>query len=195
VNIIEILVEQCRKPQGRLGIVMARIMNTMDAGLVKWALQKIDNTNGCILEVGCGGGETIYQLAKKSSNIQIAGIDYSEAAVKLAIKKNRLFVRKGIVNIQQGDVEGLPFPNHKFDSILAIRTHYFWEHMEDAFKELYRVLKPNGELFVFSEMYKIQYHMKEFNTNETMEELLHKIGFHSIVFERRKDCLCISAVR
>lgn len=81
----------------------------MDAGLVKWALEKQVDRNGFILEVGCGGGETIHRLSQKYSNIHIEGIDYSETAVILSIKKNRFCIRKGTINIQQGDVEGLPY--------------------------------------------------------------------------------------
>lgn len=68
MTITEILVEQCRKPQGRLGVVMTRIMNRMDAGLVEWALQKTSNVSGGILEVGCGGGETIRRLTKNTAS-------------------------------------------------------------------------------------------------------------------------------
>lgn len=195
MTITEILVEQCRKPQGRLGVVMTRIMNRMDAGLVEWALQKTSNVSGGILEVGCGGGETIRRLTKKHRQLQIDGIDYSEDAVKLAIRKNRVLVKAGSVKIQLADVERLPFQNEKFNTILAIRTHYFWEHLEAAFTELFRVLKPQGELLVFSEMFKIQYHMDEFNTDETLTELLYKVGFQTVSCERKKDCLCISAVK
>ena len=125
----------------------------------------------------------------------VDGIDYSEDAVKLAIRKNRVLVKAGSVKIQQADVERLPFQNEKFNTILAIRTHYFWEHLEAAFTELFRVLKPQGELLVFSEMFKIQYHMDEFNTDETLTELLYKVGFQTVSCERKKDCLCISVVK
>lgn len=195
MNIIDTLVEQCRKPKGILGIIMTKVMNVMNAGLINWALQKIKCANGSILEVGCGGGETIYRLSKKYPNCHIEGIDYSIDAVNLSIKKNLISIRSRMVNIQQADVKLLPFPNESFDSILAIRTHYFWELLEESCMELYRLLKTNRELLIFSEEYKIQYHMKEFNTDNTMKELLLRVGFRTVSFERRTNCLCISAVK
>jgi methylase of polypeptide subunit release factors len=88
VKIVDQLVEQCKEPKGLLGITMIRIMNIMDVGLNKWALQQISCTANKILDIGCGGGKTVYMLSKMYPKANIFGIDYSEAAVKTTRTKS-----------------------------------------------------------------------------------------------------------
>lgn len=140
---------------------MTRIMNRMDAGLVEWAfLQENKQCQWRYSQSWLWRWRNNCRFNKTPPVPDRCGIDYSEDAVKLAIRKNRVLVKAGSVKIQQADVERLPFQNEKFN-ILAIRTHYFWEHLEAAFTELFRVLKPQGELLVFSGNVQIQYHMDE----------------------------------
>jgi ubiquinone/menaquinone biosynthesis C-methylase UbiE len=104
IKIIDELVEQCKEPKGLLGIIMIRIMNTMDVGLNKWALSQINCTDTKILDIGCGGRKTVYMLSKMYPKSNIFGIDYSESAVKTTIKKNKQKVKKGNIIISQASV-------------------------------------------------------------------------------------------
>ncbi|HHU70740.1 MAG TPA: class I SAM-dependent methyltransferase [Clostridiales bacterium] len=193
MGIIEILVRQSGKPSGILGRIMVKIMNHMDSGLNKWVVEKINNPTGTALDIGCGGGETILNLLKYNKIHHIIGIDYSLDAVKVAIKKNKDFVKKKKADIIQGDVTALPFPRDFFDIIMAVRSHYFWDDYEKAFAEIYRTLNQGGKMIIFSERYKIQYHMKNYNTDESMTRLLTKIGFNNILIENRDKIQCITA--
>ena len=193
MGIIEILVRQSGKPSGTLGRIMVKIMNHMDSGLNKWVVEKINNPTGTALDIGCGGGETILNLLKYNKIHHIIGIDYSLDAVKVAIKKNKDFVKKKKADIIQGDVTALPFPRDFFDIIMAVRSHYFWDDYEKAFAEIYRTLNQGGKMIIFSERYKIQYHMKNYNTDESMTRLLTKIGFNNILIENRDKIQCITA--
>lgn len=87
MKVVDRLVDHCKEPKGLLGITMIRIMNIMDAGLNKWALRQINCTDNKILDIGCGGGKTVYMLSKMYPEANIFGIDYSEVAVKTTIKK------------------------------------------------------------------------------------------------------------
>lgn len=193
MGVMDVLVEQCRKPIGVLGRVMTKTMNVMDAGLIKWAVERVECSKGKILDIGCGGGKTIYSLTKKDATNHIYGIDYSKDAVDLAIKKNQKEIINGRVSIYQGDVMNIPFESENFDYILAVRTHYFWNPLEKALSEVYRTLKQKGKFIILSEIYKIQYHMKEYNTEDSIKELLYQVGFKSVVIENRDKCICITA--
>lgn len=193
MGIIEILVRQSGKPSGMLGRIMVKIMNHMDSGLNKWIVEKINNPTGTALDIGCGGGETILNLLKNNKIHHIIGIDYSLDSVKVAKKKNKDFVKKEKADIIQGNVTALPFPRNFFDIIMAVRSHYFWDNYEKAFAEIYRTLKQDGKMIIFSERYKIQYHMKNYNTDESMIRLLTTIGFNNILIENRDTIQCITA--
>jgi len=43
---------------------MIKIMNIMDAGLNKGALRQLNCSKGKILDIGCGGGKTVYIYEK-----------------------------------------------------------------------------------------------------------------------------------
>lgn len=193
VKIIDELVQQCKEPNGLLGIMMVRIMNTMDVGLNKWALSQISMPDAKILDIGCGGGKTAYSLSKIYPRSNIFGIDYSEAAVKTAIKKNKKKVKEGTIIISQASVSSMPFAENFFNYIIAIRTHYFWPNLKEDMQEVFRVLHKGGKFLIFSELYKISYHMSEYNTNDSLIQLLKDIGFKSVEICEKNKCICVTA--
>lgn len=193
IKIIDELVEQCKEPKGLLGIIMIRSMNIMDVGLNKWALSQIHCTDAKILDIGCGGGKTVYMISKMYPASNIFGIDYSESAVKTAIKKNKQKVKDGNISISQASVSSMPFSDDFFNYITAIRTHYFWPNLKQDIQEVIRVLRKGGKFLIFSELYKINYHMKEYNTNDSLRQLLKDIGFKSVEICEKRQCICIIA--
>lgn len=193
MKVIDKLVEQCKEPNGLLGIVMLKTMEIMDVGLNKWALKQINLTNGNILDIGCGGGKTIHILSKMFPESKIFGIDYSEEAVKMAMRKNWHKVKAGSVLIKQSSVSSMPFSDDFFHCITAIRTHYFWPNLRQDIQEVFRMLKKNGKLLILSELYKINYHMGQYNTDDSIMEMLKEIGFESVEIHKKSQSICIIA--
>lgn len=193
MGIVSTLVRQSGKPSGLLGRIMVKIMNHMDSGLNPWVAEKISLPGGNVLEIGCGGGETIFSLLNNNKVKNIIGIDSSFDSVAVAKKKNISFIKNGRAEIFQGDVTSLTFPQNHFDFIFAVRSHYFWDDFEKAFAEIYRTLKQDGKMFIFSEKYKIQYHMKKYNTDKAMTDFLKTKGFKNILIENRDMVQCITA--
>ncbi|MDF2611822.1 MAG: SAM-dependent methlyltransferase [Lachnospiraceae bacterium] len=145
------------------------------------------------MDIGCGGGETIFHLLNSNHLKYIIGIDYSMDSVNIARKKNASYIESERADIIQGNVDELPFAENHFDIIMAVRSHYFWDDYEKAFAELYRTLKQGGKMFIFSERYKIQYHMKKYNTDESMTSFLQTVGFNNILIENRESVQCMIA--
>ena len=86
------MVRQCRKPIGLFGTFVVIGMNTGNGRLRRWGLSHISiNLDAFILDVGCGGGKTVFELAQISSSGKVCGIDYSEEMVQLARKINKKF--------------------------------------------------------------------------------------------------------
>lgn len=195
MGLIEVLVSQSGKPTGTLGRVLLKIMNKFDSGLNRWVKEKTNFKMERVLEIGFGGGETLNLLLKNSKLNHVVGIDYSSDAVSVAIRKNLKPIQSGRLVILQENVASIPFSECHFDCVLAVRSHYFWEDLEKSFVEIYRALKPNGQMLIFSERYKIQYHMDRFQTDDSMRKLLQTVGFRSISIENRKTVQCISAYR
>lgn len=104
-----------------------------------------------VLDIGCGRGEMVFFTAKEGASEAI-GIDYSKASIalaKLAQKKQP----KDIVSKTKFmfmDAKKLNFADNEFDLIIMtdVVEHLYPEELELAFKEIRRVLRPNGKVVV-----------------------------------------------
>jgi ubiquinone/menaquinone biosynthesis C-methylase UbiE len=98
-----------------------------------------------ILDAGCGRGETILACARAGA--EIAGIDYSQAAVELTRESLAEFPD---ADIRAGDVTALPWPDGSFDRVQFsdVIEHLDPDQTVPALRELRRVLRPGGYLIV-----------------------------------------------
>jgi ubiquinone/menaquinone biosynthesis C-methylase UbiE len=154
MNLSEKLIKQCRKPTGFFGRIVLRSMNRGHK-VAEWGLTHISiRPDEVILDVGCGGGKTVNRLAKRATKGKVYGVDYSEDSVKMAMKQNKKLIEADRVEIFHASVESLPFPDNFFNIVTAVETYYFWPNLIENLKEILRVLKPEGQLFLINEMYK-----------------------------------------
>ena len=146
---------QVRKPSGRVGRAVVARMNVSHASLTDWGLEHVRiEPSFTLLDVGCGGGRTIQQLAARAPAGRVYGIDYSEASVEASRDTNRDAVAGGRVDVQQGSVSKLPYADAMFDLVTAVETHYYWPDLPNDACEIARVMKPGGTLVVIAEAYK-----------------------------------------
>ena len=190
---MEKMVGQCRKPAGLFGRFVGMGMNTGHGKLRRWGLSHISiNLDAFILDVGCGGGKAVQELARISLTGKVCGIDYSEEMVRLARKINKKFVENGHVGILHGSVSSLPFPDGMFDLVTAFETYYFWPNLIDDLKETKRVLKPGGTLLIANEVYKHEKFEKRnlrwakwgdmmLHTPEEYREFLTEAGYSDVM--------------
>jgi ubiquinone/menaquinone biosynthesis C-methylase UbiE len=146
---------QVRKPSGWLGKRVVRAMNLGHASMTEWGLQQIKvPANAAILDVGCGGGETVRRLAALAPEGKVIGLDYSTASVAVSRDTNAQEIEAGRVKIAQGSVAALPFPDRTFDIVTAVETHYYWPDLPANVGEILRVLKPGGTFALIAETYR-----------------------------------------
>ena len=48
-------------------------------------------------------------------------------------------------------MQELPFADDSFEQVTAFETIYFWPNLEEAFQQVFRVLKPGGSFLVCNE--------------------------------------------
>jgi len=107
-----------------------------------------------ILDVGCGGGRTVSKLAAIATQGRVYGVDYSDESVAATKRTNARWIDLGRVEIRQGSVSDLPFPDGKFDLVTAVETHFWWPNLPGDMREVFRVMKPGGTLVLIAEIYK-----------------------------------------
>ncbi|MDO5853770.1 MAG: class I SAM-dependent methyltransferase [Thermoplasmata archaeon] len=146
-------IENARRPRGIGGILTLRRMNKgAHARLSEWGFVHftVECKDDC-LDIGCGGGANLKRLLSKSTHGTVTGVDYSETSVSKSIRTNRSAVKAGRCRVVQGDVMDLPFEDESFDIVTAFETVYFWPDIGEAFKGVFRVMRPGGMLMVCNE--------------------------------------------
>ena len=150
-----LLFRQCRRPTGWFGRRLASAMNLGHAALTVWGLGYVRiEPEWHVLDVGCGGGQTIRTIAAAATAGHVDGVDYSAASVAVAQRKNADLIASGRVAVQQASVSRMPFADGAFDLITAVETHYYWPNLPKDLREARRLLKPHGRLVIIAETYK-----------------------------------------
>lgn len=107
--------------------------------------QKIELSHLSILDLGCGNAKNSFYLAEQGLNNKIVGIEISETALKHA----KLLAPKGEF-LKQSIGRPLPFEDAAFHIILDVTSSNSLSEPEREvyLKEIQRLLKPSGYLFV-----------------------------------------------
>lgn len=144
--------ENFRKPKDNFGgRFMLRSMNKGHEKLAKWGRSYINiDKDYTVLDLGCGGGRNIEYFLTKASKVY--GLDHSNTSVKMASEINKKAIDTGRCQILVGDVKNLPFQDESIDIVTAFETIYFWNDLEECFKEIYRVLKKEGQFLICNEV-------------------------------------------
>ena len=193
------------KPQGFLGKMMVSGMNRGHAAVTGWGLDCLPKEDYReIGDFGCGGGRAVSRLLKLYPEAKVTGLDYSEVSVAAAQKENAKAIADGRCKILQGDVSQLPFPENNFDLITAFETIYFWPGPLESFRQVHKVLKPDGRFMIVCESdgekpddqkwLDMIDGMKLFN-KEKLKKILLEAGFSSVVTHHnlQKHYLCLIA--
>lgn len=192
MKLMDQLIRQSKSPDGIVGRIMIRIMNLAHNSRTKWALNKLDICeDSVVLDVGCGGGNTISLLTQRVIKGKVCGIDYSKESVEVTKKKNKKAIKKGLVEIVQASVLDIPYSKESFDFVTAIQTHYHLEDLKNSFIEINRVLRTQGEFLILSESYKIRYHMSKYKLKSELSNLYKDTGFKNIKILEENGWMCV----
>lgn len=174
------------------------MLGGMNFGHNSMALWSIDSCmklggNEDILDIGCGGGKNIANFLRRTSG-KVYGIDYSPESVRKSLKVNNRAVAQMRTAISEANVSAIPYENGSFDLATAFETIYFWDNIDNAFREVCRVLKVGGRFAVCNELANPEGNeiwMKTLNmpiyTPEQIRQMMLDNGFGKVeIFHRHK---------
>ena len=141
-------IDQCMKPHGEEGIETIERMNVNHKDISEFAFECVDvEDNDKILDIGCGGGVNIEKFLKLTKN-SVDGLDYSDVSVSESIKRNQKAVDERRCRVIQANVCDMPLEDESYDLVSAFETIYFWPDIKNTFKEVFRIIKPNGQFLI-----------------------------------------------
>ena len=194
--------DQYMKPHGVEGIQVIESMNEEHQEISEFAFECVDfNENANILDIGCGGGVNIEKFLKATKG-NVDGLDYSDVSVRESIKRNQDSVDSGRCNVIQANVANMPIEDESYDLATAFSTIFFWPDLGESFKEVFRILKPNGQFMMANGIdgtnpadEELADNIEGINlhTPDELEEYLLEAGFKSVEMFK-KDNTFISVI-
>ena len=143
------------------------------------ALSNLPRELGRVLDLGCGTGEMLALLKRRSKFV--VGVDLSEGMLKEARRKNPE------VALIQADADRLPFADQTFDAVVSITLLQNVPSPSKTLGEIARVLKLGGFAVVTS--------LKRKHPPELLRSLVTKANLKPIKVEEIKgseDVMCIA---
>ena len=105
--------------------------------------------HGEAVDLGCGAGQLVMEMARKAPALQMTGIDLSE---KMLADARQSIQRVGLedqVDFRLGNVEEIPFPDQSLDLVISTASLHHWTDPVKVLNEIDRILKPGGAYYVF----------------------------------------------
>ena len=100
-----------------------------------------------VLDVGCGTGAAVRVFGQiVGGSGKVIGIDNSKTMIAEAKKRSRL--KQLPISFRIADAHHLPFSDNYFDRVFALRVFEIIEDPVQALREMLRVTKPGGRIFV-----------------------------------------------
>jgi 2-polyprenyl-3-methyl-5-hydroxy-6-metoxy-1,4-benzoquinol methylase len=105
-----------------------------------------------VLEIGCGRGELALHFGQGAyAPARYVGADFAPAAIELA--RRRGTTARHQLRWTVADIESLGLQSGSFDTVISCETIEHLPHPAAAVRELRRVLRPGGRLFLTTPNY------------------------------------------
>ena len=101
-----------------------------------------------VLDLGCGTATLTILIKQAQPAAEVTGLDGDPKALEFA--REKIARSKLVIALDEGMSFNLPYPDNSFDRVISslLFHHLTRENKERTLKEVYRVLRPGGELHV-----------------------------------------------
>lgn len=151
--------------------------------------------NETILEFGFGTGQNLILVKNKNPNIELIGLDIDPKVKEIAthkLKKNKLEIP---LNLYDGN--NFPYQDNQFHKVYSCLVFHQLdaETKDKCLKEIYRILKPGGELIIAdwgkaqNKLMRLTFGLVQIldgfkttndNVKGKMPQFIEKVGFHNV---------------
>ncbi|MDP2335913.1 MAG: class I SAM-dependent methyltransferase [Bacteroidota bacterium] len=123
----------------------------LDAEPIRSRLEEIASdlvsktVKGPLLDIGTGPGRLLAEIHLRNPEIELFGLDISDAMIELA--RNNL--QNIPVNLQVGSIRQTNYDSDFFSVITCSGSFYLWDYPEESLEEIYRILKAGRSAYLF----------------------------------------------
>ena len=179
------LEKQGGNPTGNSGKIFGLLMNIFHTSIYKkHYLKNLPDDNSTILDIGCGGGKFLKFMGTVNSSYFLKGIDHSQEMVLLSQKVLKNEIAGNRAEISLGEAEKINTESYSVDLVTSHETVQFWDNIDLAFSEIYRVLKDNGRITIMNRFPKLNtywWKIAKIKSENEYKSKLEKAGFSSII--------------
>ncbi len=172
------------------------------------------NNSPVILDVGCGPGLLLLEIANLIPNSQLIGIDFSKDMLQIASEKVKQKELDSII-FKQGPAEDIPLPNAHNDVVVCLNSLHDFNSAKETISEVYRTTKEDG-IFILKDKngafpkWKVilgfiplicksgfKKTLKYFKSNELwlnpekVKECMEDLGFRIVYLKKKLDYLIV----
>jgi ubiquinone/menaquinone biosynthesis C-methylase UbiE len=120
--------------------------------IARQAIERMKLTPGdTVLDLGCGVGWASRIMAKKVAPSLVIGVDVSDQMIARATAAS---VGMENLHFYTGSFEELPLDAGSIVKVLSVESFYYYIDQHKALRELYRVMVPDGKMFLLINLYR-----------------------------------------
>ena len=184
-----LLMQMFGRPTGVLGRLGGIILARKKRDFFEWVIHLLEvHPDSKVLEIGFGPGVAIQILAATASTGFVAGVDYSHEMVEQAKARNAKAIEAGLVELQYGSVEKLPFADDTFDRALAINSLQVWSDAMTGLREIRRVMTVGGKIA-------LGFTPASGQSSTGLTEMLIGVGFIEAQLVKMEQGFCVLAIK
>jgi ubiquinone/menaquinone biosynthesis C-methylase UbiE len=144
-----------------------------------------------VLEVGCGPGALVSEIARQYSDVQVKGVDVSEQRLTYARKTHS----SHNLNFHCANANALPFADHQFD---LVYSRLMLEYLNDplaAVNEMKRVCAPGGRVVLQDLDGQLIWHFPEPDFQDDLNAVLKALSTtgHDVLVGRKLYSFAVNA--
>ena len=147
-----------------------------------------------ILDVGCGGGWLVRELASRAPKGRVTGMDISDEMLAHA---RSVSANAPNAEFILGSVDAIPREPNSFDKVISVESSYYWPDAASGIREIFRVLRPGGSAWILINYYRDNRYCRQWSkllkipahlySAEEWAEMFRKAGFANVTHRRIVD--------
>jgi len=104
-----------------------------------------------VLDVGCGGGWLVREIASRVPQGHVLGMDVSDEMIARARRSSAQWRNAEFV---VGGVDAIPRDADSFDKVISVESSYYWPDPAAGIREIFRVVRPGGSAWILINYYR-----------------------------------------